>query len=91
LILGAADAGELEVRGKAAMIEQALQQGRLARPAVLVGDRAEDIRAAKACGLASVAVAWGNGGAADLNAENPDYLCGTVSSLRALMMDLSHA
>lgn len=43
-----------------------------------VGDTVFDVQAAKAAGMAAVAVTWGAGNAADLAGEGPDY-CATIA------------
>ena len=90
LFLGAADEGEMITRGKTGMLEQAIKEGRLRRPGMLVGDRAEDIRAARATGLLSVAVLWGMGSREELAAEKPDYICENVDELFPLITSLVH-
>ena len=51
--------------------------------AVMVGDRAEDVGAARAHGLRAVGVGWGYGSRAELTAAGPDYLAETVTDLVA--------
>ena len=51
--------------------------------AIMIGDRAEDIRAARAHGIGAVAVAWGYGAPAELHDAGPDYLARTVDDLVA--------
>ncbi len=50
---------------------------------VMVGDRAEDIDAARAHGVRAVGVGWGYAASAELAAAQPDYLAETVSDLVA--------
>ena len=52
-------------------------------PAVMIGDRAEDIAAARAHGARAVGVGWGYGSRAELTAAGPDYLAETVADLVA--------
>jgi phosphoglycolate phosphatase len=51
--------------------------------AVMVGDRAQDVAAARAHGIHAVAVAWGYGSAAELHAAQPDHLAADVDDLTA--------
>jgi phosphoglycolate phosphatase len=51
--------------------------------AVMIGDRAEDIRAARAHGVRTVAVGWGYGAHEELHDARPDYFAATVSDLVA--------
>jgi phosphoglycolate phosphatase len=51
--------------------------------AVMVGDRKEDVRAARAHGIAAVAVAYGYAAAGELEAAEPDVLVRTVEDLGA--------
>jgi phosphoglycolate phosphatase len=49
--------------------------------AVMVGDRAEDINAARTHGVRSVGAGWGYGSRAELTAAGPEYLAETVTDL----------
>jgi phosphoglycolate phosphatase len=49
--------------------------------AVMVGDRATDIAAARANGIAAIGVAWGYGPRDELIAARPDALCGSPAEL----------
>jgi phosphoglycolate phosphatase len=51
--------------------------------AVVIGDRAEDVRGAKRNGLGSVAVTWGYGDRAELEAAQPDCIVGSTGELMA--------
>jgi len=53
---------------------------------VYVGDATVDILAARAAGMATVAVTWGAGSEADLAALDPDHLCRSVSELRDVLL-----
>ena len=67
---------------KAHLVRAALQTtGAQATDAVMVGDRAEDIRAARAHGVRAVAAAWGYGSSAELAAAHPDYVAATITDL----------
>ena len=57
---------------------------------VYVGDAVVDVEAARAAGLGAIAVTWGAGLAADLDAAAPDALAHSVGDLRrALGLDAS--
>lgn len=51
--------------------------------AVMVGDRADDINAARAHGVRAVGAGWGYGSRAELMAAGPDYVANTVADLVA--------
>ena len=53
---------------------------------VYVGDATVDVLAARAAGMAAVAVTWGAGEREDLLATEPDHLCETVAELQALLL-----
>ena len=54
-----------------------------AQAAVMIGDRAADVRAAKANGVRSIGVLWGYGSAHELVDAGVDILCKTPSELAA--------
>jgi phosphoglycolate phosphatase len=56
--------------------------------AVMIGDRAEDVRGAKTNGLGAVAVAWGYGTREELEAAQPDHI---VASSGELVEYVQHA
>jgi phosphoglycolate phosphatase len=51
--------------------------------AVMIGDRAADVRAAKASGVRSIGVLWGYGSEQELNDAGADALCATPGELFA--------
>lgn len=53
------------------------------RNALMVGDRADDIRAARAHGVRAVAAGWGYGAQQELRDARPDYFAATVADLVA--------
>ena len=55
--------------------------------AVYVGDATVDILAARAAGMPGVAVTWGAGERAALEATNPDAVLDTVDALTAYLLD----
>jgi phosphoglycolate phosphatase len=69
---------------KAALVRAALDlAGAGSREAIMIGDRAEDIRAARAHGIQAVAVGWGYGAPEELREAGPDYFAPTVADLVA--------
>lgn len=60
--------------------------GASAEDAVYVGDAAVDVIAARNAGLPTVAVTWGAGHRADIEAQKPLALCDTVEELRAVLL-----
>jgi phosphoglycolate phosphatase len=67
---------------KADLVKAALKvAGVHAAQAVMVGDRAEDVGAARAHGVRAVGAGWGYGSRAELTAAEPDYVAETVSDL----------
>lgn len=57
--------------------------------AVYVGDAVVDVDAAKAAGMASIAVTWGAGDRADLVASEPTAVVDTPAQLRAVLLGLA--
>lgn len=53
--------------------------------AVMVGDRREDILAARRNGVPAIGALWGYGDAAELSAAGADHLCETAAELPALL------
>ncbi|HXE81140.1 MAG TPA: HAD hydrolase-like protein [Vicinamibacterales bacterium] len=67
---------------KAALLRAALAvNGADARSAVMIGDRAEDVRAARANDAWSVAALWGYGSKDELLAERPDSVAEHVTDV----------
>ena len=52
-------------------------------PAVMIGDRAEDIAAARVHGARAVGVGWGYGLPAELAAAGPDFIADSITDLVA--------
>jgi phosphoglycolate phosphatase len=57
---------------KAKLVEDALRATGSRHQTVMVGDRAEDILAARVNGIAAIAATWGYGSATELAEVNPD-------------------
>lgn len=67
---------------KAALVRQALEAARVPpRDAVMVGDRIHDVVAARANGVAAVAVRWGYGTEEELTGAGPDALVSGMDGL----------
>jgi phosphoglycolate phosphatase len=68
---------------KADLVAAALEMAR-ARPdaAVMIGDRVDDVRAARRHGVRAVAAGWGYGSHEELVAAGPEYLAPSISHLR---------
>ena len=49
----------------------------------MIGDRADDIRAARAHGVLAVAARWGYGADAELRAAQPDHVATTIADVIA--------
>jgi phosphoglycolate phosphatase len=65
---------------KAVLISDALEvSGGRAEDAAMIGDRAEDVHAARANGVRAVAAAWGYGRREELVAARPDLVAETVA------------
>jgi phosphoglycolate phosphatase len=65
---------------KVLLIEEALR-GVASSHAVMIGDRDEDIRAAKANGIPAIAARWGYGSAAELSAAGPSYTAEEINDV----------
>jgi phosphoglycolate phosphatase len=67
------------------MIERALESVSVkADRAVMIGDNVNDIQAARAAGVRSVAVGYGLGDPAALRAAQPDFFCERIDDVMAL-------
>ena len=56
----------------------------MSHTAAMIGDRAVDVLAARACGLASIAVLWGYGTLEELSNAHADRLLRSPSELTEL-------
>jgi pyrophosphatase PpaX len=54
---------------------------------VYIGDAVVDVQAARAAGMAAIAVTWGAGERADLVAAGPLAVVDTMEELRAQLLD----
>ena len=62
------------------------QRGVRAQDSVYIGDAVVDVLAAKAAGMAVIAVTWGAGDRADLLAAGPLAVVDTMDELRAYLL-----
>jgi phosphoglycolate phosphatase len=65
---------------KAILIEEALRDAASGR-AMMIGDRAEDIRGARANGIPAIAARWGYGSAEELSEAEPTYTADDISDV----------
>lgn len=71
---------------KASLIERALMRGPIApATAFMIGDRKEDIEAAKANGVGSIGVTWGYGSRAELEGAGADHIVCSVAEMLSLL------
>jgi phosphoglycolate phosphatase len=77
------DGGDVGIE-KQSQLRALLEKRSVARDALMVGDRAVDVHAAKANGLRSVGVLWGHGSAAELEDAGADYVLDAVPQLLEL-------
>ena len=61
-----------------------------ARDALMIGDRADDIRAARAHGVPAVAAGWGYGEDAELRAAQPDHFAAALTDLAGLIGSIAN-
>lgn len=66
---------------KAELVADALRTAGDDRTAVMIGDHADDIRAARRHGLRAAAVAWGYGTPDEIASAQPDYIAATTTDL----------
>ena len=74
------DGGDVGIR-KANQLDGLLKHNHVAPNAIMIGDRASDIEAAKANGLASVGVLWGFGSTQEIALASPNAVLDTPSDL----------
>jgi phosphoglycolate phosphatase len=71
---------------KADLVRKALTtEGIDPSSAIMVGDRAHDVVAARKNGVATVAVTWGYGTRAELESALPDFMVSSVAELLACL------
>lgn len=81
------DSGGGEALTKAQMIELVLEAGGVAPGGcVMVGDSAGDIEGARAAGIASVGVTYGDGSVESLLAAAPDFVANNAGELRDILL-----
>ncbi len=64
-------------------------EGIVPKTAVMIGDRAADVIAARANGVSSIGTLWGYGSADELHDAGAERLCATPKDLAACLMDLA--
>lgn len=69
---------------KSRQLADLLAEGRIDNTAIMIGDRAVDISAAKANGLRSAGVLWGHGSRLELEEASPDWLIDAPAELLKL-------
>ncbi len=79
------DGGDVHIR-KSQQLERLVAAGIKAETAVMVGDRAVDIDAAKRNGLDSVGVCWGFGEEEELDNAGPNHVARTPDKLLELLV-----
>ncbi len=71
---------------KTEVVRRALDAHALSATAVtMIGDRSEDVSAARECGMRSIAVGWGYGDRAELLDARPDHLVTSPQELLAVL------
>ncbi len=83
------DGGDVGV-SKASQLSHLLSAGAIDGDAVMIGDRAVDIEAAGANGLAAVGVLWGFGGIEELAGASPAAIVDTPDGLGDLLLASAH-
>ena len=78
-------AHEVEYPVGVMQLERLVSNGVEAGSAVMIGDRAVDIEAAKINGMQSVGVSWGFGSRDELLAAKPDYCTDSPEELLELL------
>jgi phosphoglycolate phosphatase len=69
---------------KSHQLAQLLANGQINNSAIMIGDRAVDIAAAKANGLRSAGVLWGHGSHLEIEEASPDWIIDTPGELLKL-------
>lgn len=77
------DGGDVGIK-KEQQIARMLADGKITGNAMMIGDRAVDLAAAHASGLASAGVLWGYGSREELERENPSHLFRAPAEWRIL-------
>jgi len=72
---------------KSEQLAELLATGTINRNAVMIGDRAVDLTAAKSNDLRGIAVLWGYGDREELAPENPEFIAASPAELTAHFLD----
>ena len=67
------DGGDIHIK-KVSQLERLVANGLDPMRSVMIGDRAADIEAARANGIATVGVCWGFAGDGEIEAARPDHI-----------------
>ena len=84
-VVGALEDTEAHKPDPAPLLHGAAAFGVEPTQCLYVGDAVVDVQAARAAGMAAVAVTWGAGERADLAATQPDALVDSVAELTAFL------
>jgi phosphoglycolate phosphatase len=79
------DGGDIGIK-KGRQLAGLLDRGELDRDAVMIGDRAVDIEAARENALRSVGVLWGFGSAEEIASAEPTHVAETVEALVEMVL-----
>lgn len=79
------DGGDVHIK-KYMQLERLIASGIDAHAAIMIGDRAIDIEAAKINRMGSVGVSWGFGAIGELERARPDYLVRSPAELREIFI-----
>jgi phosphoglycolate phosphatase len=74
---------------KAMQLSGLLEQGTIDRDAIMIGDRASDLSAARANALCGIGVGWGYGSTEELQAERPLAVARSPAQLTTLLLDMT--
>lgn len=79
---------EIDLESKAQVIQQVLAQPVFrGKPAIMVGDRDNDLRGAAACGLPAIAVGYGYGAPEELQPFSPVYYAETPQNVSRWLLE----
>ena len=82
---GFVDGGDVHIK-KYMQLEKLVNNGLDARTSVMIGDRAVDIEAARANGIASIGVCWGFGEKEELEGAQPDFIAASPEELLEILV-----
>ena len=76
--------GDIGIR-KEEQLHELLEDAKVNRDTVMIGDRAADVLAARANGLSSIGILWGYGTLEELSSANPEWLLRSPGELTGLV------